>query len=140
MGRAVPAGSPPVPSAILPPPPAGKPAPRPVAFKPRRPRGLEVEIIRKDTRPTAISFGLPIVVTRSHPDFAALNVARSYLGEHRMSNAHLYERIRAVRGMNYGDYAYIEAFPAGMFRFIPAPNIVRRNQIFEVWIRPGEPP
>jgi len=139
VSGAVPNGFTQVTSAILANLPAGRPAPRPTALKPKRPRGMEVEIIRKDTRSTAISFGLPIVVTRSHPDFAALNVARSYLGEHRMSNAHLYQRIRAVRGMNYGDYAYIEAFPGGMFRFFPSPNIVRRNQLFEVWIRPVEP-
>ena len=126
-------------SAILSALPAGKPAPRPAPFAVKRPRGMEVEIIRKDTRSTAISFGLPIVVTRSHPDFAALSIVRSYLGEHRMANAQLYQRIRAVRGMNYGDYAYIEAFPGGMFRFFPGANIVRRNQLFEVWIRPVEP-
>ena len=39
--------------------------------------------------------------------------------------------------MNYGDYAYIEAFPGGMFRMLPEPNVARRAQIFEVWIRPG---
>src|SRR5262245_3468830 len=39
---------------------------KPVA---RRPQGLEVEIVQKETRATAISFGLPIEVTRSHPDF-----------------------------------------------------------------------
>jgi zinc protease len=50
--------------------------------------------------------------------------------------ARLYERIREVRGMNYGDYAYIEAFPRGMFQFFPDPNIARRAQLFEVWIRP----
>ena len=119
--------------------PAGTPpAPRtPIAGK--RSTGMNVEIIKKDTRSTAISFGLPIVVTRSHPDFAALNVVRSWLGEHRMSNAHLFNRIREVRGMNYGDYAYIEAFPGGMFGFFPSPNIARRAQIFEVWIRPVVP-
>jgi zinc protease len=41
--------------------------------------------------------------------------------------------------MNYGDYAYIEAFPRGMFQFFPDPNIPRRAQIFEVWIRPVVP-
>jgi len=41
--------------------------------------------------------------------------------------------------MNYGDYAYIEAFPRGMFQFFPDPNIARRSQIFEVWIRPVVP-
>jgi zinc protease len=135
----VPAGFTPVASAMLAALPAGRPAPAPKAFAAKRPSGMNVEIIRKDTRSTAISFGLPIAVTRSHPDFAALNVARSYLGEHRMSNSHLYQRIREIRGMNYGDYAYIEAFPGGMFRFFPGANNVRRNQLFEVWIRPVEP-
>ena len=41
--------------------------------------------------------------------------------------------------MNYGDYAYIEAFPRGMFRFFPTPNVARRAQLFEVWIRPVVP-
>ncbi len=120
--------------------PAGTPeeASRPAAVG-RRPSGLEVEIVEKDTRSTAISFGLPIAVTRAHPDFAALSVARVWLGEHRASSGRLYQRIREVRGMNYGDYAYIEAFPRGMFQFFPDPNVVRRAQLFEVWIRPVVP-
>lgn len=103
------------------------------------PKGMEVEIIEKDTRATAISFGLPIEVTRSHADFPALSVARAWLGEHRSSMSHLYGRIRETRGMNYGDYAYIEAFPGGMFQFLPPANVARRAQIFEVWIRPVMP-
>ncbi len=115
---------------------ASPPAP-PVAG--RRPSGFEVNIVEKDTRATAISFGLPIEVTRSHPDYAALSVARAWLGEHRASSSHLYQRIREARGMNYGDYAYIEAFPGGMFSMLPNPNVARRSQIFEVWIRPVVP-
>jgi zinc protease len=101
--------------------------------------GTDVEIVEKDTRSTAISFGFPIDVTRAHPDFAALSVARAWLGEHRMSAGRLFQRIREVRGMNYGDYAYIEAFPRGMFQFFPDPNIVRQRQLFEIWIRPVVP-
>ncbi|MFL6656867.1 MAG: insulinase family protein, partial [Massilia sp.] len=101
--------------------------------------GLEVEIIEKNTRATAISFGLPLTVTRSHPDFPALWMVKTLLGEHRASSAHLYQRIRELRGMNYGDYAYIEAFPRGMFQFFPNPNNARRAQLFEVWIRPVAP-
>jgi zinc protease len=41
--------------------------------------------------------------------------------------------------MNYGDYAYIEAFPRGMYQFFPDPNIARQQQLFEVWIRPVVP-
>ena len=105
----------------------------------RMPNGLEVEIIEKNTRATAISFGLPIEVTRSHPDFPALWLAKTWLGEHRASSSHLYQRIREERGMNYGDYAYIEAFPRGMFQFFPNPNLGRKAQLFEVWIRPVAP-
>jgi zinc protease len=102
----------------------------------RTPRGREVTIVDKETRATAISFGYPIPVKRGHPDFPALYLVRTWLGEHRSSMARLYERIREARGMNYGDYAYIEAFPRGMFQFFPDPNLGRRAQLFEVWIRP----
>lgn len=113
--------------------------PRPMQATGAMPAGLEVEILQKETRATAISFGHPIEVNRAHPDFAALNVARVWLGEHRASTSRLYDRIRETRGMNYGDYAYIEAFPRGMFQFFPDPNIARQQQIFEVWIRPVVP-
>ena len=118
--------------------PAGPRAAR-VVVEGRRPSGLEVEIIEKDTRATAISLGFPIAVNRAHPDFAAMTVARSWLGEHRIQSGRLFQRIREVRGMNYGDYAYIEAFPRGMFQFFPDPNLARQRQIFEIWIRPVVP-
>ena len=105
----------------------------------RQPSGLNVEIIQKDTRATAMSLGRPISITRKDPDFAALNVARSWLGEHRSSSSHLYNRIREVRGLNYGDYAYIEYFNRPGGQFFPSPNIGRRSQLFEVWIRPVVP-
>ena len=47
--------------------------------------------------------------------------------------------MRELRGLNYGDYAYIEYFPRGMFGFEPDPNLGRRSQIFQIWIRPVEP-
>jgi zinc protease len=105
----------------------------------KTPNGLEVEIIEKNTRATAISLGLPLSVTRSHPDFPALWMAKTWLGEHRASSAVLYQRIRELRGMNYGDYAYVEAFPRGMFQFFPNPNLGRKAQLFEIWIRPVAP-
>jgi zinc protease len=83
-----------------------------------------------------VSFGFPIPVTRSSADFAALSVVRTWLGEHRSQQARLFQVIREERGMNYGDYAYIEAFPRGMYQFFPDANIARRAQLFEVWLRP----
>ena len=98
--------------------------------------GRHATIIEKETPGVAVSFGFPIDVKRGDPDWVALWLARSYLGEHRSTNAHLFQRIRETRGMNYGDYAYIEYFPSGMFQFHPDTNLGRQQQIFQVWIRP----
>ena len=65
---------------------------------------------------------------------------QSYFGQHRSSKSYLFQQIREIRGMNYGDYAYIEYFPRGMFLTEPEPNLGRRQQIFQIWIRPVEPP
>ncbi|MEX2126329.1 MAG: pitrilysin family protein [Woeseia sp.] len=93
-------------------------------------------IVEKETPAVAVSIGFPIELTRGDPDWIALWLARSYLGEHRSTNAHLFQRIREERGMNYGDYAYIEYFPNGMFQFHPDTNLARQQQIFQIWIRP----
>ncbi|MET3130676.1 zinc protease [Oxalobacteraceae bacterium GrIS 1.11] len=119
--------------------PAGPGLPASATPLGKKTHGIEVEIIEKNTRATAMSLGLPIAVTRSHPDFPALWLAKTWLGEHRASSSHLYQRIRELRGMNYGDYAYIEAFPRGMFEFFPSPNVGRKAQLFEIWIRPVAP-
>ena len=98
--------------------------------------GRTAVIIEKETPAVAVSFGFPIELKRGDPDWVALWLARSFLGEHRNSNSHLYKRIRETRGMNYGDYAYIEYFPRGMFQSEPDTNLGRQQQIFQVWIRP----
>jgi zinc protease len=108
-------------------------------MQPQPVRGISVRMIEKETRSVAFSLGFPIAVKRGHPDYPALLVAQSYLGQHRMSGGRLFERMRQVRGLNYGDYAYIEYFPRGMFQLEPDPNLARRSQIFQIWIRPVEP-
>jgi len=97
-------------------------------------------IVDKDTRSVAYSIGYPIDVTRAQGDYAALLLVSSYLGQHRMSSGVLYDRLREKRGLNYGDYAYVEYFPRGMYLMEPQPNLARHQQIFQVWIRPVEPP
>ncbi|MGH9944472.1 MAG: M16 family metallopeptidase [Pyrinomonadaceae bacterium] len=107
-------------------------------FTPKLEAGMHVDLVRRDTRSTAISMGFPVNLTRADRDWPALAVAASYLGQHRSSNSHLYQRLREARGLNYGDYAYIEYFPRGMFQFQPDPNLARQQQIFQIWIRPVE--
>ena len=112
---------------------------RPAITKPAPPDGRRVTIVEKDTRSVAMSLGFPIDVNRSHPDWAALFLFRSFFGEHRSSNSYLYQRLRESRGLNYGDYAYIEYFPNGMYLTQPEPNYPRQEQIFQIWIRPVQP-
>jgi zinc protease len=100
--------------------------------------GNRLAIVTRDTRSTAISLGFPIDVNRASADWPALAVAVSYLGQHRSSNGYLYGRLREARGLNYGDYAYLEYFPRGMYQFTPDPNLARQQQIFQIWIRPVE--
>jgi zinc protease len=101
--------------------------------------GMQISIIQRETRATAVSLGFPIAVTRSDKDWPALALVASYFGQHRSSNSYLYQRLRESRGLNYGDYAYIEYFPRGMFQFTPDPNQGRSSQIFQIWIRPVVP-
>ncbi|HEX4950556.1 MAG TPA: pitrilysin family protein [Blastocatellia bacterium] len=101
--------------------------------------GTHIEIIERETRSTAISLGFPIAVRRGEKDWAALALVASYFGQHRSSNSYLYQKLREERGLNYGDYTYIEYFPRGMFQFTPDPNLAREQQIFQIWIRPVEP-
>ena len=115
--------------------PAGEASRREPGTLPRI-AGHEALILEKATLAHAVSFGFPIALKRGDPDWVALWLATQWLGQHRSQNAHLYDRIREQRGMNYGDYAYIEYFPRGMYLTQPDPNLFRNEQIFQVWLRP----
>jgi len=112
--------------------PVKLPAPPPID-------GMEILLVDKPAPATAISIGCPIRVTRADKDFYALMVAGSYLGEHRTFNGRLMNIMRADRGLNYGDYAYIENFIQDGGSTFPLPNVPRRQQHFSIWIRPVPP-
>jgi zinc protease len=97
--------------------------------------GRSALFIDKPGADASISFGFPVDVHRGERDFYALWIANSWLGEHRNQSSHLFNVIREERGLNYGDYSYIEAFPEGGQREMPPVNVPRRTQLFEVWIR-----
>jgi len=119
---------------------AGTPPPAPGPLPaPRRIEATEILLIEKPALATAISIGYPIDVTRADRDFYALMVARSYLGEHRTFTGRLMNVMRELRGLNYGDYAYIENFIQDGGSMYALPNIPRRQQHFEIWIRPVRP-
>jgi zinc protease len=105
-------------------------------LKPQPIEGLHVAIVEKDAPATAISIGARLNVLRGDDDWYPLALANSWFGEHRNSASHLYQVIRELRGLNYGDYSYIEHFANGGQLEFPAPNDPRRQQVFEIWIRP----
>lgn len=106
-----------------------------LTVEPPQAEGRSVVLVQKDDSDASISLGFPISVRRGERDFYALWIANSWLGEHRNSSGRLYDVIRRERGMNYGNYSYIEAFPQGGSRFVPPVNVARRQQIFQIWIR-----
>lgn len=107
------------------------------APKIQNPQGINVEIISKDGAfGSAIFTGFPIDITRSKDEFAALMVANSYLGEHRKSYGKLYQKIRELRSMNYGDYSYIEWYDNGGGNMLPPSGVPRNSNYFSLWIRP----
>lgn len=103
------------------------------------PRGLETLVVTKPARAWAISMGHALTVTRADDDFYPLFVANSYFGEHRTFNGVLMNAMRSERGLNYGDYSYVEAFVQDGGTTFPLPNVPRRRQAFTIWIRPVAP-
>jgi zinc protease len=115
-------------------PATGAPAPVLTRASPQRPRFL---IVEKKTASTAISIGFPWALGRGSPDWAAMSVARSAFGEHRQFNGRLMKRLREARGLNYGDYAYLEYFAQeGGEASTAQTGRARRQQAFSIWIRP----
>src|SRR5207247_7980097 len=80
----------------------------------------------------------PSQLSRRHPDYAAMVVAMSAFGEHRQFNGRLMHDLRALRGLNYGDYAYVESFVQEGWGTFVEPNIARSHQLFSIWLRPVE--
>ena len=101
------------------------------------PRGPRFLLVEKITDSTAISLGMPWALSHEDPDFAAMTIARSAFGEHRQSNGRLMQRLREARGLNYGDYAYIEHFEQdGGDAATAQTGRARHQQEFSIWLRP----
>lgn len=101
--------------------------------------GRNFTLIEKQTGSTGIHLGYPLPFTRADADYYPLMVANSFLGEHRTFFGRLMNELRGERGLNYGDYSYIEHYFAPPFTDTPTPVVPRRQQYFSVWVRPVVP-
>jgi zinc protease len=118
--------------------PAGTRGERPLPPPPPL-SGRHVTLIDKEAASVGIHFGFPLPITRKDDDFYPLMVVNSFLGEHRTFNGLLMTELRGIRGLNYGDYSYIEYWDTPPFTTHPPPNVPRRQQYFSVWVRPVVP-
>ena len=118
--------------------PSGQPSvvelPEPAAIE-----GRNFTLVAKVTDSVGIHLGYPLPINRSHPDYFPLMLANSFLGEHRTFHGRLMQQLRGKRGLNYGDYSYIEYYELPPFTNTPTPGVPRRQQYFSVWIRPVVP-
>jgi zinc protease len=102
-----------------------------------QPHGPRFLLVEKLSDSTAISLGMPYGLSHKDPDWAAMSIARSAFGEHRQFNGRLMQRLRGLRGLNYGDYAYIEAFQQeGGDASQAQAGRARHQQEFGLWVRP----
>jgi zinc protease len=100
-------------------------------------RHPKILLVEKQSASTAISIGTPWALGHGDADWAALSIARSAIGEHRQSNGRLMQRLREMRGLNYGDYAYIEFFKQeGGDASTAQTGRARHQQDFTLWLRP----
>jgi zinc protease len=102
-----------------------------------RPHGPRFLLVEKLADSTAISMGTPWALSHKDPDWPAMSIARSAFGEHRQSSGRLYQRLRELRGLNYGDYAYLEHFQQqGGDAATAQVGRPRSLQYFSIWLRP----
>ncbi len=108
-----------------------------VAVPQQRPHGPRFLLVEKEADSTAVSMGLPWPLSHQDADWTALSIVRSAIGEHRQMNGRLMQRLREMRGLNYGDYAYLEHFEQEGYDAATAQTgRARRQQDFTVWLRP----
>ena len=110
-------------------------APKPLVAPKADTRRLVV-VEQPTAKSAAIALGHTLSTKRGHPDFPALALTASYFGEHRQFHGVLFQSIREARGMNYGDYAYVEPFIQEGWGRQPRTNTARNHQHFLMWIRP----
>jgi zinc protease len=118
--------------------PAGQKGRAPLPPAPKV-QGHSFTLVEKQTGSVGINFGYALPITRADADYYPLMVANSFLGEHRTFNGRLITELRGERGLNYGDYSYIEYLETPPNVTTPPPNVPRREQYFSVWIRPVVP-
>jgi len=99
-------------------------------------QGRALLAVDTDTPVTGYILGQSNTIDRNHPDWPALYLAFVALGEHRQSHGRLFRELRTARGLNYGDYSYMEPFVQRGSGAMPEQGVLRTQSFTYFWIRP----
>lgn len=98
--------------------------------------GRSLVAVDTDTPVTGFSLGHALALDRNHADWPALHLAMTAFGAHRQSFGRLFRTLRTARGLNYGDYAYVEPYVQRGGSPMPENGVLRSQNRFELWARP----
>jgi len=103
---------------------------------PPRREGRDLTVVSTSTPVTGFHAGHLVELDRNHPDWPAMHLAMTTMGAHRQSFGRLFRSIRSARGLNYGDYAYVEAYVQQGWEPTPENGVLRPTNHFYLWLRP----
>jgi zinc protease len=112
------------------------PVPNRVDMAPPPVEGGSLTLVRTPRAVTGWHVAHPLPTDRLHPDWPALYVAMIGFGAHRQSFGQLFQAVRGRRGLNYGAYAYVEAYVQQGWSPAPENGVLRRHNHFVMWLRP----
>ena len=98
--------------------------------------GRHLLAVDTETPVTGYALGAPFAIDRNNPDWPALFLAYTAFGEHRQGHGRLFRQLRTDRGLNYGDYAYIERFVQRGYSSMPEQGVLRSQPMTYLWLRP----
>ena len=101
--------------------------------------GRALAIIQGSGDSVGWHMGHPIDVDRDHQDYPALLLGLSAFGEHRQSWGTMFQVMRTERGLNYGDYAYLEHYRQVGGSDVQELGTLRLQPQFSMWLRPIQP-
>lgn len=104
--------------------------------EPAKPAGLQVTIVEGPFDGTGVHFGEALPINRHDDHFPALVLMSNAFGKHRSFVGRLMHDVRELRGLNYGDYSYVEDFPYGGELLTEPLQVARQVQAFTIWGRP----
>lgn len=114
--------------------PEGTAQPIPAAVS--HPKGARLLLVKGPFDAVGVHLGHSLPFHRGQKDFAEMYLGSMAFGKHRSFVGRLMQKVREIRGLNYGTYTYVEDFPNGGHHLTEPTQVARSQQAFTLWARP----